>query len=101
MAAYVIAEVEVTDPAGFAEYQQMAGPIVAKYGGRLVAAGPPVASLEGDWQPKGVTVVEFPSVEHVRQWHDAPEYQEPKRLRQASARCSLVLIDGLPVDATA
>jgi uncharacterized protein (DUF1330 family) len=101
MAAYVISDFEITDPAGLAEYQQVAMPIVAKYGGRLVAVGTPAGTLEGDWQPKGIAILEFPSVEHARQWHDAPEYQEPKRLRQASTRGSVVLIDGLPVDATA
>jgi uncharacterized protein (DUF1330 family) len=94
MAAYVIVDIAVTDPAGFAEYQKVAGPIVAKYGGRLLAAGPPAATLEGDWHPKGMTVIEFPSVEVARQWHAAPEYQAPKQLRQRTATCHVLLVEG-------
>jgi len=44
MAAYVIVDIEVTDPAGFHEYLNVAGPIVAKYGGRLLAASRPFPS---------------------------------------------------------
>ena len=72
MAAYVVVDIEVTDPTGFQEYLNVAGPMVAKYGGRLLAAGPPATMLEGTWQPKGVTLIEFPSVERAQQWHTAP-----------------------------
>lgn len=96
MPAYVVVDIDVTDPAGFGEYLQSAGPIVAKYGGRLLAAGPPAAVLEGGWQPKGVTVIEFPSVEDARRWHDAPEYQAPKAIRNRSARSMMVLLGGVP-----
>jgi len=94
MTAYVIVDIEVTDPAGFQEYLNVAGPIVAKYGGRLLAAGPPAALLEGRWHPKGVTLIEFPSVEHAQQWHTAPEYQAPKQLRQRAAKSNMVLLEG-------
>ena len=93
MAAYVVVDIEVTDPAGFQEYVNVAGPIVAKYGGRLLAAGPPVATLEGSWHPKGVTVIEFPTAERARQWHAAPEYQAPKQLRLKAAKCQMVLLE--------
>jgi uncharacterized protein (DUF1330 family) len=96
MAAYVIVDIEVTDPAAFGQYQQVAGPILAKYGGKLLAAGPVGAVLEGDWRPKGITVIEFPTIEDARRWHDAPEYREPKQLRQRAATCHTVLVDGLP-----
>lgn len=82
MAAYIIVDTEVTDPAGFHEYVNVAGPIVAKYGGRLLAAGPPAAILEGSWHPKGVTLIEFPSVERAQQWYTAPS----TRLPNSSAR---------------
>ena len=95
MAAYVVVDIEVTDPTGFQEYLNVAGPIVAKYGGRLLAAGPPATLLEGSWQPKGVTLIEFPSVERAQQWHTAPEYQIPKQLRQRAAKCHIVLLAGM------
>ena len=99
MAAYVVVDIEITDSDAFQQYVSMVGPIMAKYGARLLAAGPPVATLEGDWRPQGVTLIEFPSVEHARQWHRAPEYQAPMRLRQRAARSRMVLLDALPPSA--
>lgn len=96
MPAYVIVDMEVTDPATFGEYAQVAGPIVAKYGGKLLATGPPAGTLEGEWQPSTVTVLEFPSAELARQWHEAPEYQGPRQIRQRAAKCEMVLVNGLP-----
>jgi uncharacterized protein (DUF1330 family) len=92
MPAYVVVDTEITDPATFREYQQVVGPIVAKYGGKLLATGPPAATLEGSWQPKGLTILEFPSVEDAQRWHAAPEYEGPKQLRQKSAICHMVLV---------
>ena len=91
MPAYVIVGTEVTDPAAFGEYQKAAGPIVAKYGGKLLAAGPIAAVLEGSWQPKGLAILEFPSVEEAQRWHAAPEYQGPKQMRQKAAIWHMVL----------
>jgi uncharacterized protein (DUF1330 family) len=96
MSAYVIVDIEVTDPAAFGQYGEIAGPIIAKYGGRFLAVGPPVGTLEGEWQPKVITMIEFPSVEDARRWHDAPEYQEPKQLRQRASISHVILVNGLP-----
>jgi uncharacterized protein (DUF1330 family) len=97
MAVYVMFDIEVTDPTGFGEYQKVAGPIVAKYGGRFLAVGPPVVTMEGSWQPQAAGVIEFPSLDLARQWYDAPEYQEPKQLRHKTAKTNMVLVEGLPV----
>jgi uncharacterized protein (DUF1330 family) len=54
-----------------------------------------VETLEGDWQPEGITVLEFPSVERVKEWYDSPEYAEFKALRHRSANSTLVLVESL------
>jgi uncharacterized protein (DUF1330 family) len=53
-----------------------------------------ITDLEGSWQPKGITILEFPTVEQAQQWHAAPEYQEPKALRQRAATCHAILVAG-------
>jgi uncharacterized protein (DUF1330 family) len=78
------------------QHQQVAGPIVAKSCGKEPAAGPAASVLVGDWWPKGVTVIELPSIFDARRWHDAPTYQEPKQHRQRAATCHAILVDGLP-----
>lgn len=94
MAAYVIAELEVTDPAGFEEYRQQVAPTIEQYGGRYLVRGGRVESLEGGWEPKRLVVVEFESLERAKQWYDSSEYREPMALRQRTANCRVILVEG-------
>jgi uncharacterized protein (DUF1330 family) len=68
MPGYVIAEVTVTDPLGFEEYRRLVPSTIARYGGRYVVRGGKTETLEGDWQPTRLVVLEFDSVERARQW---------------------------------
>ena len=95
MAAYVIGAGTLIDPAGFGEYRARVGAVIARYGGRYVAAGPAEA-VEGEFRPDGVAIIEFPSMEHARAWYDAAESQELKALRQRSTRPSILFVEGLP-----
>ena len=66
MAAYVITEIDVTDPVGYEEYRRMGPPTVAAYGGKFVVWGGKVEVLEGTWVPKCLVVLEFKSVERAK-----------------------------------
>lgn len=95
MPTYLIAEVDVTDPAGFEEYRKQVPATIAKYGGRFVVRGGAVETLEGDWRPARLVVLEFPTVEQAKRWYDGPEYKGPKALRQRTARTKLLLVEGV------
>ncbi len=95
MPAYVIVEIEVTDPEGYAEYRDVAPPIVAAYGGRYIVRGGPVEVLEGDWQPKRLVILEFPSVEQAKTWWSSEEYRAPKEMRQRTTRSKMIVVEGL------
>ena len=94
MAAYVIADIEITDPAGYEEYRRRVPATVASYGGRYLARGGPSETLEGDWQPKRLVVIEFPSLAEARRWYDSEEYREPRAIRQRCSRGHAVLVEG-------
>ena len=94
MPAYVIASVDVKDPVRYADYRNMVMPTIATYGGRFLARGGKVDILEGDWQPKRLVIVEFPSVERAKAWWSSPEYADAKALRQATSKGTLVVIEG-------
>ena len=96
MAAYVIAELTVTDPTGFEDYRRVVEPTIKQYGGRYLVRGGRCDTLEGTWQPSRVVVLEFPSVEVARRWYDSPEYAPLKALRMKTARTEALLIDGVP-----
>ena len=95
MAAYVIGTSEISDPAGMEEYRTKVGPVIARYGGRFVAAGAPEVR-EGDLRPHVAVIIEFPSVEQARAWYNADDYQDLKALRQRSTRGTTLFLDGLP-----
>lgn len=94
MAAYLVANIEVTDPEGYREYARQAGPTVAKYGGRYLVRGGPAQLKEGEWQIHRLVVVEFPSMERALAWYDSPEYAPVKPLRQRYARSRMAFVEG-------
>ena len=94
MVAYVINDMEVTDPALLEEYKKLSPATIAQYGGRFLARGGRTETLEGDWSPRRLVILEFPSYEQAKAWADSPEYAPAKRLRQKASRSNLVLIDG-------
>ncbi|MBP7694798.1 MAG: DUF1330 domain-containing protein, partial [Anaerolineales bacterium] len=86
MPAYVIVDIEVTDPAVYEEYKKLAPAGIAAYGGRYLARGGRVETLEGEWAPKRLVILEFDSVERAQAWISSPEYGPAKALRHQAAR---------------
>ena len=96
MAAYVINDMEITDPVLFEEYKKLSPATVAQYGGRFLARGGRTETLEGDWSPKRLVILEFASVEQARAWSDSAEYAPAKRLRQLASKSNLIVVEGAP-----
>ncbi len=95
MAAYVIVDIEVTEPIEYEEYKKRAAPSVAAYGGRYVARGGAAETLEGNWIPRRLVVLEFPTVEQAKTWWSSPEYTEARAIRQRTARTNMVVVEGV------
>lgn len=96
MPAYVVLDIDVTDPTTYAKYKELGPPAVAAYGGRYLVRGGRVESLEGSWVPSRFVILEFPTVESGRAWWASTEYAPAKALRQASARTEMLLLEGMP-----
>ena len=94
MAAYVIADIEITDPAGYEEYRRRVQATVAQYGGRYLVRGGPAETLEGGWRPRRLVVIEFPSLAQARAWYDSDEYREPARSASAARTGQAILVEG-------
>ena len=95
MAAYVIGEIEVTDPAVYDDYRKQVLATVEKYGGRFAVRGGKVEALEGGWTPKRIVVLEFPSLEQATKWYRSPEYAPLIKLRQKGSRGRLIAVEGV------
>jgi uncharacterized protein (DUF1330 family) len=95
MPAYVIVDIEVTDPARYEDYKKLAPGAVAAYGGQYLARGGQTEVLEGTWQPKRLVILEFASVAQAKAWVDSAEYRPARELRQQSARSNMVVVEGM------
>ena len=95
MAAYILVEIEVTDPVAYEEYKRMAPVSIEFYGGKYIVRGGPSECLEGAWPSKRLVILEFADRDRARAWWDSKEYRPARDLRQRSARCSMMLVDGL------
>jgi uncharacterized protein (DUF1330 family) len=94
MSAYVIGEIEVTDPAAYDDYRKQVLATIEKFGGRFAVRGGAVEPLEGGWNPKRVVVVQFPTMDQARKWYRSPEYAPLIKLRQKASKGKLVLVEG-------
>jgi uncharacterized protein (DUF1330 family) len=95
MAAYVINDMEVTDPLAFEKYRQLSPPTVALFGGRFLARGGATRTLEGSWSPKRLVILEFDSVERAQAWIDSPEYAPARLLRERASRSNIIVTEGV------
>ena len=96
MVAYVINDMEVTDPQRLEDYKKLSPPTVAQYGGRFLARGGAMEVLEGAWQPKRLVILEFPSLAQAKAWVNSVEYAPARKLRQQASRSNIVVVEGVP-----
>jgi len=96
VAAYVIVDLTVTDLPTMEEYRKRVPATLAAYGGRFLVRGGAHQTVEGDWKPNRLVVLEFPSMEQAKRWYDSEEYREPKAMRLQAGRANMVMVDGVP-----
>ena len=95
MSAYVIVDIDVTNPEGYQEYAKLAPATVTLYGGRYLARGGPNETLEGDWHAKRLVILEFKDVDKAKAWLNSPEYAPARKLRHQYAKSNMVVVEGV------
>jgi len=95
MAAYLIAQVNVTDPETFAQYSSRVPGVIEQYGGRYLVRGGATEAVEGSWMPARLVVVEFPSMEQLKRFYHSNEYAPLIELRNQSARTDMTFAEGI------
>ena len=94
MPAYIIADVQVTDPEAYAGYIKLVPATVEAYGGKFIVRGGAAENLEGDWEPNRVVVLEFESVAQAKAWYNSEEYREPKGIRHGASHGKMIVVEG-------
>ena len=95
MAAYLVVDIDVTDPAQFEEYKKLAPAAIDKFGGRYLIRGGAYEAVEGDWKPQRLTIAEFDSMEQAKAFYDSPEYQVAIEARKGAANMKMLLVQGV------
>ncbi len=92
---YVIAEVEVTDPATMQKYVEKIPESLAPFNHHYVVRGDKIQALEGEAPKGGIVIIAFDSAEKAREWYDSPAYEAIKPIRQSAAKSRIFIVEGI------
>jgi uncharacterized protein (DUF1330 family) len=92
--AYIIAQIDVSNPQQYGEYAKLSPGIIAKFGGRFIARAGRTVTLEGTPARSRVVIVEYPSFERAQAFFSSPEYQQAKKLREGAANAQFIVVEG-------
>ncbi|HXG90435.1 MAG TPA: DUF1330 domain-containing protein [Vicinamibacterales bacterium] len=93
--AYVVVQVDVSNPQQYQDYAKLSPRLIAKFGGRFLARAGRTITLEGPPAKSRVVVLEFPSFERAEAFYHSPEYVAARKLREGAATAQLVLVEGM------
>lgn len=95
MPAYLIVNIEITDPDRYADYIKACPATVVQFGGKYLARGGQAEKMEGNYDPKRMVLLQFESMAKAKAWWASEEYRHPKSIRQASSKTDMILFEGL------
>ena len=95
MPAYVIFDVEIRDLARYQDFMSQVKPALEAIGARYLARGGAHWVHEGDWSPRRIVILEFPSMTAWEAFYNGPVYQGLKQIRDECSSARLVSVEGL------
>jgi uncharacterized protein (DUF1330 family) len=95
MAAYIYADVQVTDSVLFEKYRGLVPAVIKAYGGRYLVRGGASEVLEGTRPLNRNVVIEFPDMASLEAFYNSPEYKPLIAMRQRAATSSLFAMEGV------
>jgi len=97
MPAYIVIDrLSVTDPEVFGRYQPTATAAVTSHGGRYVLPhGAQIETLEGNWKPDRIVLIEFDDANQAKQWWNSTEYAKARAVHRQATIANIILVDGV------
>mgnify|MGYP005811291985 CR=1 FL=1 len=95
MPAFVLVEVSVHDPELYESYKKLTPGSLLPFGGKFLVRGGKTESLEGDWNPERLVILEFPSVELAKEWWSSEVYSGAKKIRYEAATSKMLVVETL------
>ena len=94
MKAYLVLDLAVNDFGGFRKYIAEIPAFIAKHSGKYIVQGVQPTTIEGDWKPERMVIIEFPKREKAEAFLNDPEIQDLFKVRHETTTSRLVLADG-------
>jgi uncharacterized protein (DUF1330 family) len=94
MAAYLVANITVHDPARFEEYRAAVPAVIARFGGRYLVRGGAVEAKEGEPGLNRLVILEFPDMAAARAFYDSADDAPLLAMRRAATTGSVALAEG-------
>ena len=94
MKAYLVLDFSVNDFDGFRKYIAEIPAFIAKHSGKYIVKGVQPTTIEGDWKPERMVIIEFPERDKAEAFLSDPEIEDLFKLRQETTTSRLVLADG-------
>ncbi len=94
MSAYVLVEVSIQDQQEYEAYKKLTPAAIAAYNGKFIVRGGKSTTLEGDWNPERIVILEFPNVERANEWWHSDLYGIAKSIRQKAAKTKMIIVEG-------
>jgi uncharacterized protein (DUF1330 family) len=95
MAAYILANVKVTNPEQYEDYRRLSTLAMKERGAEVLVRGGKTTVLEGDWTPERIVLLKFSTAEAAQAFYDSPEYRAAREAREGIAIMRMVLIEGV------
>ena len=94
MKAYLVLDLSVNDVGRFRTYIAEIPAFIAKHSGKYLVRGVEPTTIEGDWKPERLVIIEFPARENAEAFLGDPDVEDLFRLRHDTTTSKLVLVDG-------
>ncbi|MBX3527025.1 MAG: DUF1330 domain-containing protein [Hyphomicrobiales bacterium] len=95
MAAYIVFDVEIRDMTRYQDFMTAVKPALETAGARYLVRGGPHEVYEGDWSPRRLVILEFPSKQAAEAFYHGPVYQGLKSIRDECSSANLVIVEGV------
>ncbi len=94
MSAFLIANVEVTNPEQYKQYQEFSSIAMKTHNVKVLVRGGETVTLEGN-APLRTVVMEFDTLEQAQAFHDSEEYRRARQAREGTANMTMYVVQGL------
>jgi uncharacterized protein (DUF1330 family) len=94
MPAYAIFDVDIRDMGRYRDFMEQVKPALEAAGARYLARGGAHRVHEGDWRPRRIVLLEFPSTTAFDEFYNGPVYRGLKSIRDECSSARLVSVEG-------